>query len=84
MAKTKKYNYKIVVEIPRKMKMGKHGGSEIVVDTMTQFIYDRKNKESALRKFGSVDNLRYLRKQGFGITRSEFKKFRNKFLIERI
>ncbi len=77
-----KYNYKIVVEIPRDLRT--RNGSDVTVDTFTSFIYDRKNKESALKAFGSVKNLRYLRKQGFDLTRAEFKKFRNRFLIERI
>jgi hypothetical protein len=77
-----KYNYKIVVEIPRDLRT--KNGSDVTVDTFTTFIYDRKNKESALRKFGSVDNLRYLRKQGFALSRTEFKKFRNRFSIERV
>jgi hypothetical protein len=45
------------------------------------FVYGRKNEESALRSFGSVENLRRLRKQGFHLTRTEFKKFRNNFHI---
>lgn len=77
-----KFNYKIVIEVPRDLRT-RHG-SEVTVDSFTQFIYDRKNKESALRKFGSVANLRYLRKQGFHITRTEFKKFRNHIAIERV
>lgn len=77
-----KYNYKIIVEIPRELRT--RNGADVTVDTFTTFIYDRKNKESALRKFGSVDNLRYLRKQGFALTRAEFKKFRNRFSIERV
>jgi hypothetical protein len=84
MAKTAKFNYKVTLEIPREMKMGKHGGKEITVDRMTQYFYGKKNKESALKTFGSVKNLRTLRTQGFAITRSEFKKFRNHFLIERV
>lgn len=82
MAKTQKFNYKIVVEVPRDLRT--RNSTDVTVDTFTQFIYDRKNKESALRKFGSVENLRYLRNQGFRLTRSEFKKFRNKFAIERV
>lgn len=77
-------DYKIVVELPREMKLGKHGGSEIVVDTYTQFIYGRKNKESALRKFGSVQNLKFLRKQGLKMSRAEFKKYRHNLFIEQI
>lgn len=84
MAKTPKFNYKVTLEIPREMKLGKHGGQEVTVDKMTQFFYNKKNKLSVLRTFGSVKNLRTLRKQGFGITRSEFKKFKNHFLIERV
>lgn len=82
MAKTAKFNYKIVVEVPRDLRT--KNGTEVTVDTFTQFIYGRKNKESALRKFGSVDNLRFLRKQGFSLSRAEFKKFRNRFQIERV
>lgn len=77
-----KYNYKIIVEIPRELRT--RNGAEVTVDTFTTFIYNRKNKESALKTFGSVDNLRYLRKQGFALTRAEFKKFRNRFSIERV
>lgn len=77
-----KFNYKIVIEIPRTINT--KNSSDVTVDTFTQFIYNRKNKQSALRAFGSVDNLRYLRKQGCKITRSEFKKFRNRFQIERV
>lgn len=77
-----KFNYKIVVEVPRDIRT-RHS-TDVTVDTFTQFIYDRKNKESALRKFGSVENLRFLRKQGLKLSRAEFKKFRNKFSIERI
>jgi hypothetical protein len=77
-----KYNYKIVVEIPREIRT--RNSTDITVDTFTSFVYNRKNKESALRAFGSVENLRNLRKHGFKLSRSEFKKFRNHFLIERV
>jgi hypothetical protein len=77
-----KYDYKIVCEIPRELRL--KNGSEMTVDQFTTFVYGRKNKESALRKFGSVENLRNLRRQGFSMTRAEFKKYRNKFLIERV
>lgn len=78
-----KYNYKIVVEMPRDLWIGRQR-SEVTVDRVTQFFYGRKNKESALRAFGSVKNLKLLRKQGFNITRSEYKKYRNRFLVERV
>lgn len=77
------YNYKVTLEIPRDLRMGR-SGSAVTVDRMTQFFYNRKNKESALRAFGSVKNLKVLRKQGFSLTRSEFKKFRGNFLVERV
>ena len=77
-----KFNYKIVVEVPRDIRT--RNSTDVTVDTFTQFVYDRKNKESALRKFGSVENLKFLRKQGLKLSRAEFKKFRNKFYIERI
>lgn len=77
-----KFNYKIVIEIPRELRT--RNGSEIVVDTFTQFIYNRKNKQSALRTFGSVDNLRNLRHQGLPLSRAEFKKVRNHLQIERV
>lgn len=77
-----KFNYKIVVEIPREIRT--RNSTDVTVDTFTQFVYDRKNKESALRKFGSVENLKFLRKQGLKLSRAEFKKFRNKFYVERI
>jgi hypothetical protein len=79
-----KHNYKIVVEMPRYMNTRQ--GRELTVDTFTQFIYERKNKEMALRKFMSVENLRSLRKNGFHITRAEVRKNRKTFLnlIERI
>lgn len=77
-----KFNYKIVVEVPRDIRT--RNSTDVTVDTFTQFVYDRKNKESALRKFGSVENLKFLRSQGLKLSRAEFKKFRNKFYIERI
>lgn len=77
-----KYNYKIVVEIPRDIRT-RHS-VDVTVDTFTSYVYNRKNKESALRAFGSVDNLRKLRKHGFKLSRSEFKKYRNQFTIERV
>jgi hypothetical protein len=77
-----KYNYKIVVEVPRELRT-RHS-VDLTVDTMTQYLYNKKNKESALRTFGSPKNLATLRKQGFRITRSEFKKYKNQFLIERV
>lgn len=83
MAKTPKYNYQVTIEIPRTLNMGRNG-TAITVDRMTQCFYSRKNKESVLRSFGSVKNLATLRKQGFRITRAEYKKYKNRFLIERI
>lgn len=79
-----KNDYKIVVEMPRYMNTKQ--GRELTVDTYTQFIYNRANKEMALRKFMSVDNLKSLRKNGFHITRAEVRKNRKTFLnlIERI
>jgi len=77
-----KYNYKIVIEIPREIRT--RNSTDITVDTFTSFVYDRKNKESALRTFGSVGNLRALRKQGLSLSRAEFKKFRNRISIERV
>jgi hypothetical protein len=82
MAKIVKFNYKVTLELPRILRT--KNGSEVTVDTLTQFIYNRKNKESALRAFGNVNNLRYLRKQGFDLTRSDIKKFRKHFAIERV
>jgi hypothetical protein len=82
MAKIAKFNYKVTLEIPRDLRT--KNGSDVTVDTITQFIYDRKNKESALKAFGSTKNLRYLRKMGFDLTRTEFKKFRNRFAVERV
>lgn len=75
-------NYKVTIETPRTI-VTKHG-SEVVVDTFTSFIYGRKNKESALRKFGSVANLAILRKQGLQLNRKEFKEARKHILVERI
>jgi hypothetical protein len=75
-------NYKITVETPR-MLQTKHG-SEVVVDTFTSFIYNRKNKASAIRTFGSVANLKKLRTQGLQLNRQEFKAARNHLHIERI
>ena len=77
-----KYNYKVTLEIPRDLRT--KDSVDVTVDTITQFIYNRKNKESALKAFGNVNNLRYLRKMGFKLTRPEFKKFRNRFAIERV
>jgi hypothetical protein len=77
-----KFDYRITIETPRTLNT-KHG-SELVVDTFTTFIYGRKNKESALRAFGSVENLKKLRKQGLDLTRAEFRKVRNKILVERV
>lgn len=77
-----KYNYKVTLEIPRDLRT--KDSVDTTVDTIVQFIYDRKNKESALKAFGNVNNLRYLRKMGFALTRTEFKKFRNRFAIERV
>ncbi len=77
-----KYNYKIVVEVPRELRT-RHT-TETVVDSMTQYFYNKKNKESALRSFGTPKNLATLRKQGFRITRTEFKKYKNRFHIERV
>jgi nucleoside-specific outer membrane channel protein Tsx len=75
-------NYKITLETPRTI-VTKHG-SEVVVDTFTSFIYGRKNKESALRKFGSVANLAILRKQGLQLNRKEYKESKKYILVERI
>lgn len=77
-----KYNYKIVVEIPREVRT-RHS-TDITVDTFTSFVYNRKNKESALRAFGSVENLRNLRRHGLKLSRAEFKKYRNQFTVERV
>lgn len=74
-----KRNYKIVVEIPREIRT-RHA-VETTVDTFVSFVYGRKNEDSALRAFGSVENLRRLRKQGFHLTRAEFKKFRTNFHV---
>lgn len=82
MAKTTKFDYKIVVEVPRDIRT--RNSTDVTVDTFTSFVYGRKNKESALRTFGSVKNLRVLRKNGLKLSRAEFKKFRNKFYVERI
>lgn len=82
MAKVAKFNYKVTLEFPRDLRT--KNGSDVTVDTIVQYIYDRKNKESALKAFGSVKNLRYLRKMGFDLTRSDIKKFRNRFNIERV
>lgn len=79
--KTKK-NFRVTLEFPRVIRT--RNGSEITVDRIQQFIYGRANAESALRKFGSTDNLATLRKQGFRLTRSEFKEFRNDICIEEI
>ncbi len=37
-----KYNYKIVVEIPREIRT--RNSTDITVDTFTSFVYNRKNK----------------------------------------
>ena len=75
-------NFRVVVELPRVIQT--RNGSDVTVDRIVQFIYGRKNRESALRQFGSVKNLATLRKQGFNITRAEFKKYRDSFQIEQI
>lgn len=75
-------NYKIIVEVPRTINT--RNGVDVTVDTFISFIYGRKNAESALRKFGSVENLKALRKQGLHLTRAEFKKYRNSFLVEKV
>jgi hypothetical protein len=77
-----KNNYMITLELPRTVYTKQ--GKELVVDRYTQFIYNRKNKESALRAFGSVANLRHLRTQGFALTRAEFKQYRKGFSVERV
>lgn len=77
-----KYNYKIVVEVPRELRT--RYSNDVTVDTFTSFVYNRKNKESALKSFGSVANLQNLRSQGFKLSRTEFKKYRNMFVIERV
>jgi hypothetical protein len=82
MAKYTKFNYKVTLEFPRDLRT--KNGSDVTVDSIVQFIYDRKNKESALKAFGSTKNLRYLRKMGFDLTRTDVKKFRNRFMVERV
>lgn len=76
--------YKIVIEMPRYINTKQ--GRELTVDTYTQWIYGRSSKETALRKFMSVDNLRALRKNGFNISRAEIRKNRKTFLslMERV
>lgn len=76
------YNYKITVEIPREV-VTRHG-TDLTVDTVTQFIYGARSKVNALNIFGSVDNLKYLRHQGFRLTRTEFKRYRNTFAVDRV
>ena len=77
-----KFNYMVTLEFPRTLYT--RNGSEVTVDIIRQFIYGRKNKESALRAFGSVKNLATLRKQGFNLSRAEFKQFRNHISITRV
>ena len=72
-----KYNYKITVELPRTVYTKQ--GRDLTVDSYTQFIYGRKNKEMALRAFMAVKNVKFLRKQGFDVTREDIRKNRTVF-----
>lgn len=72
-----KYDYRITVELPRTVYTKQ--GKDITVDSYTQFIYGRKNKEMALRAFMAVKNVKFLRKQGFDVTRDDIRKNRTAF-----
>jgi hypothetical protein len=75
-------NFKITLETPRTITT-RHG-SEVVVDTFTSFLYGPKNREAALQKFGSVEHLAVMRKQGLQLNRQEFKQAKRHILVERI
>lgn len=75
-------NYKITVEIPREVVT--KDSRDLTVDTFTQYFYGVKSKDNALNIFGSIANLKYLRHQGFSLTRVEFKKYRNSFTVEKV
>lgn len=75
-------NYKISVSIPRTIQT--KNGSYDTVDTYTQYFYGVKSKDNALNIFGSVENLKFLRHQGFSLTRTEFKRYRNSFTVEKV
>ena len=77
-----KNNYKIVIELPSEIRT-RHS-ADLTVATFTSFVYGRKDADSALRAFGSAENLRKLRKQGLVITRTEFNKCRSMFHIEQV
>lgn len=74
------YNYQIMIEVPRTLRTKQ--GEYLTVDRFVQFLYNKKNKDAALKAFASRKNLAYLKSQGLKLTASEVKKYKNHFDLQ--